>query len=222
MTLELLLLILESILLAATLVLLVYSIREGKHRDQLIREVGKATRILTRQEYFLAVADAMAGARREIVGSVTGRLPEAADRKRLRNIVGRIRRLARRGVRVAYLLPRFPDRLAVGSLFTRAGAEVRYSRCATVQDLRYMVVDGRLVVLGIPEGTGNREATRKGYRIPSEGLARLLADDFAACWSRATPYPTYAREIIAESGGSLSALARELCMDEKELRRLAP
>ena len=52
MTIELGLLLLESLLLVATIILLVYNIHEGKQRDNLLREVGKATKVLTRQEYF--------------------------------------------------------------------------------------------------------------------------------------------------------------------------
>jgi hypothetical protein len=52
MTVELGLLLLESILLVATVILLIYNIHEGKQRDNLLKEVGRATRVLTRQEYF--------------------------------------------------------------------------------------------------------------------------------------------------------------------------
>jgi hypothetical protein len=57
MTIETVLLILESVLLAVTIILLLYSIREGRDRRNLLLEVGKATKILTRQEYFLTVTD---------------------------------------------------------------------------------------------------------------------------------------------------------------------
>ena len=46
MTIEPLLLILESVLLLATIILLLYSIREGRGRKNLLLEVGKATKIL--------------------------------------------------------------------------------------------------------------------------------------------------------------------------------
>jgi len=81
MTLEIGLLALESILLLATIILLVYSIKEGKQRDKLIIEVGKATKILSRQEYFLNVLDSMMDAQEEIRGCITGRMPVGAGRK---------------------------------------------------------------------------------------------------------------------------------------------
>ncbi len=51
--------ILESVLLLATIILLLYSIKEGRGRKNLLSEVGKVTRMLTRQEYFLNVTDSM-------------------------------------------------------------------------------------------------------------------------------------------------------------------
>jgi hypothetical protein len=69
MTINTVLLILESILLVATIILLLYSIREGRGRRNLLLEVGKATRILTRQEYFLNVTDSMMDAKDEVAGS---------------------------------------------------------------------------------------------------------------------------------------------------------
>lgn len=57
------LLMLESILLVVTIILLIYSIKEGRGRKGLLLEVGKATKILTRQEYFLTVTDSMMDAK---------------------------------------------------------------------------------------------------------------------------------------------------------------
>jgi len=42
MTIELGLLLLESVLLVATIILLLYNIHEGKQRERPIKEVGKA------------------------------------------------------------------------------------------------------------------------------------------------------------------------------------
>ncbi len=108
MTIETGLLLLESVLLIATVILLIYSIREGKHRKKLLIEVGKATKILTRQEYFLTVIDSMMDAKKEIIGCITGRPPTGDDRKRTRDIIDAIERLTKKGVRVKYLMPKFP------------------------------------------------------------------------------------------------------------------
>ena len=188
MTIEPLLLILESVLLLATIILLLYSIREGRGRKNLLLEVGKATKILTRQEYFLSVTDSMTDAKDEVIGVITGRLPAEDDRKRVQDIIHNLEKLKKEGIKVKYLLPKFHDRLHIGYLYTKAGAEVRYSICAIANNIRYIIVDDRVAVIGIPESTGEKEATRKGYRIPSEGLAVILKDHFYRCWEESMSY----------------------------------
>ena len=181
MTVEFGLLLLESVLLIATVILLIYGIHEGKRRDELLREVGRATKVLTRQEYFFSIMEAMLDAKQEIIGCITGTPPSADDIKMTRHIADAIEDMTRKGVRVKYLLPKFPDRLQVGALYTKAGAEIRFSSCLMVHNIRYTVVDERNVVIGIPENTGDKEATKKGFVIPSEGLALVLKDYFNDC-----------------------------------------
>ncbi|MCK9197758.1 MAG: hypothetical protein M0P16_12335 [Syntrophales bacterium] len=81
MTLELRLLLLESVLLIVTVTLLTFNIHEGKQRDILLREVGKATMVLSRQEYFLPLMDSMLDAKKDIIGCITGRSPSSDDIK---------------------------------------------------------------------------------------------------------------------------------------------
>jgi len=50
-----------------------------------------------------------------------------------------------------------------------------------VHNFRFIVVDGKVVVLGIPDAVGEREATKKGYRIPSAGLASIMKTYFETC-----------------------------------------
>lgn len=220
MSLEVGLLSLESILLVATIILLVYSIKEGKQRDRLIIEMGKATKVLTRQEYFLTIIDSMMDAEEEITGCITGRPPTGEDTRMTRDIVENIERVTRKGVRVRYLMPKFPDRLYIGYLYTKAGAEVIYSSCLMVHDMRFLIVDNKVVVIGIPESTGEKEATKKGYRIPSEGLATVLRNYVDTC-RKQTDFKGYLKEVIAQTGATAGHIAREYRMDEEELKRLA-
>jgi len=219
MTIELGLLLLESLLLVATIILLVYNIHEGKQRDNLLREVGKATKVLTRQEYFFSVMESMLDAEREIIGCITGRPPSGDDVKMARNFVGAIEKMTEKGVHIKYLLPKFPDRLHIGVRYTKAGAEVLFSSCLMVHNMRFSIVDERIVVLGIPESMGEMEATKKGYRIPSEGLAMILKNYFDTCEKR-TSLKEYLREIIEQTGATPEHLAREFHVDEKDLRDL--
>lgn len=220
MTLEIGLLVLESVLLIVTVILLVYSIREGRQRDKLLMEVGRATRILTRQEYFLTVIDSMMDAQSEIVGCITGRMPAGDDLKMTRDIIATIERLAKKGVRIKYLVPKFPDRLHIGYLYKKAGAEVMYSSCLMVHNIRYIIVDDRIVVLGIPEIVGEAEATKKGYRLPSEGLAMVLKNYFNTC-EKQTSFSDYVREVIQQTGATPEHLASEYRIDPEALKKLA-
>ena len=219
MTVETTLLILESVLLVATIILLLYSIREGKGRKNLLLEVGKATKILTRQEYFLTVTDSMMDARVEVIGFITGRLPTGDDKKRVRDIINNIEKLTKNDIKVKYLVPKFPDRLHIGYLYSRAGAEVRYGIGAIASDIRYIIVDDRFVVIGIPESMGEKEATKKGYRIPSESLAAILKDQFYRCWEESMTYEKYVKEAIKQTGLTPEQLGRELQIDETEIER---
>ncbi len=216
---ELALLVLESVLLIFTVILLLLSIKEGRSRDALLLQVDRATRILTRHEYFLSVTDAMLDAKTEVAGSITGRLPRGDDEKRTREVISHIERLVAAGVRVRYVLPKFHDRLHVGYLYSRAGAEIRYSGCPIVHDLRYTVVDDRVVLIGLPESTGETEATKKGYSIPSEALADILKKHFEGCWADTIPYDEYVRELVKHTGTTLQILAREVQVPVEELEK---
>jgi hypothetical protein len=219
MTLEFGLLLLESVLLVATIILLVYGIHEGKRRDALLKEVGRATKVLTRQEYFLSIMEAMLDAKQEIIGCITGTPPSGDDVKMTRHIADAIEDMTRKGVSIKYLLPKFPDRLQIGVLYTKAGAEIRFSSCLMVHNIRYSVIDERIVVLGIPENTGEREATKKGYTIPSEGLAIVLKNYFNDC-EKQTTLKEYILEVIEQTGATAEHLAKEFHLDEKELKKL--
>jgi hypothetical protein len=219
MTMEFGLLLLESTLLVATIILLVYSLHEGKQRENLLREVGKAIRVLTRQEYFFAIMDSMLDARQEVVGCITGRAPSGDDQTMTRHIVDTIERMTGKGVRIKYLLPKFPDRLQIGIEYSKAGAEVIFSSCLMVHNIRYIVVDERIVVLGIPESTGEKEATKKGYKIPSEGLALVLKNYFNTC-EKQTHVKEYLREVIEQTGATPEHLAQEFHLDAEYLKEL--
>lgn len=218
MTIEFWLLLLESLLLVTTVILLIYNIHEGKLRDSLLREVGKATKVLTRQEYFFILMDTMLDAQREIVGCITGTPPSGDDMKMTRNIASAIEKMTGKGVRIKYLLPKFPDRLQIGVQYTKAGAEVLFSSCLMVHTIRYSIVDEKMVVLGVPESAGEKEATKKGYKIPSEGLAMILKDSFNGC-EKQTSLKEYLQEVIEHTGATPEHLAQEFHLDENDLKK---
>jgi len=218
-TVEYALLLLESGLLIATVILLIYGIHEGRRRDHLLREVGRVTKVLTRQEYFFSIMEVMLDAKREIIGCITGRPPSGDEMRMTRHIADAIERMTRKGVNVRYLLPKFPDRLQIGLQYTKAGAEVFFSSCLMVHNLRYVVVDEETIVLGIPDETGEKEATKKGYTIPSEGLAALLKDYYRDCEDK-TNLKDYLQEVLKQTGATVEHLAREFHLDQEDLKGL--
>ncbi|HBU06238.1 MAG: hypothetical protein A2X54_07135 [Nitrospirae bacterium GWF2_44_13] len=218
MTIETGLLVLESVLLLATIILLLFSLKEGRGRKNLLLQVERATKVLSRQEYFLSVTDSMMDAKKEVIGCITGRLPIGEDKKRTRNIIDTIEKLTKEGVRVRYLMPKFFDRLHIGYLYMKAGAEIRYSSCLMAHNIRFIIVDDRIVVIGIPDSIGEKEATKKGYRIPSEGLAMILKDYFNKCGNQIS-FVEYLEEVIKQTGATPKHLAQELQIDETELEK---
>lgn len=220
MKIETLLLILESVLLVATIILLLYSIKEGRGRRDLLLEFGKVTKMLTRQEYFLSVTDTMMDSKYEVLGIITGRFPVDEDRKRVRDIIHNIEKLVSEGIKVQYLIPKFHDRLHIGYLYSKAGADVRFSICAIANNIRFIVVDESVVVIGIPDSIGEKEATRKGYRIPSEGLAQILKDYFQRCWDESKTLEEYLKEVVEQTGLTPELLAKEFQISENDISKI--
>jgi predicted DNA-binding ArsR family transcriptional regulator len=90
-----------------------------------------------------------------------------------------------------------------------------------VEDFRYTVVDNRAALIGIPGSAGEKETTKKGYRISSEGLAAILREHFFYCYEESKTYEDYLKYTIEHTGSSLRMLSRELKVDEAELQRIS-
>ena len=80
-------------------------------------------------------------------------------------------------------MPKFSDQTARQPVYhmKASSTEIQYSSCLIVHITPFIIVDDRIVVIGITESIGEKEATKKGYRIPSEGLALILKDYFNEC-----------------------------------------
>jgi hypothetical protein len=188
----------ELALLAISITLLVLSFREHRGRSLLLEALFRATRELTRYEYFVAVVDSIRSAKRSISGVVTGRRPSSdLDRSALNDIVDALRDAVRRGVKVRYIIYKSPERLKIGYLYRSLGAEVRVSPAVAFSDLRYMVVDGSISVLGLAGGERG-SPTRVGYLITSKTLAGMLQESFERLWEASEPIEEYTRELVEE------------------------
>jgi len=226
-TIESALLIVELVLLIFTVTLLVFHLRQDKVHKNLIREMNKTTRVLTRQEYFSEVIHAFQETEKSIFGCITGSKPSDNDNKNIEIIIRNIRELVKKGVKISFLIPKFPNRLYIGYRYSTAGADVRYNNCAIVSDIRYIIIDEKFVLIGIPEIIGENEPTKKGYRIPSIGISAILQEHLNECWgSKASlKYEQYIKEIIdgvknKDEQYSLEPLARELNIPVNEITRI--
>lgn len=223
-TIQLLLLAVELILLVATLSVLVLNRREMKAREQLMRHFSSVADVITRQEYFVAAVDAIQRSERTLIGSVTGSPPSSEEGEVIRQILNTIAEASKRGVNLRYLLPLAPDRLQMGRLYTKSGAQVKFSPSVLISDARYTCQDGRVVLIGVPERGGRNEPTRKGYTISSESVSRLFTKEFEDDWAaaEAKTYEDYLRELVKQArtsnpSASPELIARNLGIDTEDV-----
>jgi hypothetical protein len=211
-TVQVLLLAVELVLLIATVFLLILNRREAKSRETMMRHFSSVADVITRQEYFVAVVDAIQRAEKTLIGSVTGSSPSGEEGEVIRQILGSIAEAAKRKVEVKYLLPLAPDRLRMGRMYTASGAEVRFNPSLLVSDVRYMCVDKKLVLIGVPERNGRNEPTRKGYTVPSESVAHLFRTQFEEHWAakNTKTYPEYLKELVTQAMASNPNLSFDL------------
>lgn len=197
-TIDMLLLFVELILLVSTFIVIVLHRREEKARESLVEKMLHTARIVSRQEYFNSVIFGIQGASTAIMGSITGSKPSNEVMEQVNRISQELRRAKEKGVEIRYLVPKSSDRLKVACIYASAGAEVRFHPGLLVIDIRYMVIDGKHVVLGFPSEKGEDKPTREGYLIPSDGLAEMFAEIFEKRWKEATLCEDYLKEIISE------------------------
>ena len=195
--LQLALLTIELSLLILTLILLYLSRRELSERRRLVEHMIKTTRLLTRVQYFNEVIDGIRDAKNEIFGSITGAKPKGS-RVYFDKLLKELDNAVKRGVKIRYLFPMDRDRLYIGYLYSQIGIEVGYHSGLVVYDLRHMVIDDHIVVLGFPEKTGYEQPTRVGIKIRSESLARIFRDRFEMLWREAIEYKRYLNKVINE------------------------
>ena len=220
------LLIVELVLLIATLSLLILARREAHGRQLLLRQITSTAKMVSRQEYFNSVQFGMQNAVASIKGSITGSSPQNPEqRDRIEGIIEQIHRARSRNVTVQYLVPKAQDRIALASRYKEAGAELRFHAGLLVSDLRYVIVDGKHTVLGLPSAPGETEPTREGYVIRSEGLAQVLLQNFEGKWGEASTYDNYINGILLEIKShnpvvSTQLLSSQLGVSESDIKRM--
>jgi len=223
---SLVLLIVELILLVATLSLLILARMEAHGRQLLLRQITSTAKMVSRQEYFNSVQFGMQNAVASIKGSITGSSPQTPEAKdRIDGIIEQIHRARSRKVTIQYLLPKAQDRIALASKYKEAGAELRFHAGLLVSDMRYVIIDNKYTVLGLPSAPGETEPTREGYVIPSEGLAQILLQNFEGKWEQALTYENYINSVLLEIKShnpivSIQLLSSQLGVSESEIKRM--
>lgn len=209
---NLLLLAVELFLLIVTITLLILSRREQHGRHRLLEHLLAATDVITRQEYFVSVLESIQSANKYIHGIVTGSAPPPQEAEVIRKVTDGISQAVARGVDVRYILPHSPDRLQMAQQYVKAGAEVKFNPAVLVIDARYMIVDDKSVVIGVPEQKGRDEPTRRGYIVPSESIAAMFRQEFGKKWTspEAKGYNEYLTEVVTHAKQSNPTISAEL------------
>jgi hypothetical protein len=220
-TVQLLLLAVELVLLVATVLLLVLNRRDMRSREVLMRHFTSVADVITRQEYFVAVIDAIQRAERKLIGSVTGSPPSTEESEVIQQILQSLAEAARRNVAIRYLLPLSQDRLQMGRMYTLSGASVRFNPSLLISDMRFMCTDDRLVLVGVPERKGKNEPTKKGYSIPSESVANLFTAEFEKLWNspESKSYEEYLQELVAKARESNPRISVDLISSNLGIER---
>jgi hypothetical protein len=227
---SIILLVVELLLLIPTLLLIILGTREERERKKLMEHITSTAKMLSRQEYFHSVETAMRSAKESIKGYITGSPPRTGEQEetvqRIVKIIEQVKSSSKQQqLSIQYLVPKAQDRLCVAFRYTQSGASVRFHPGLLVNDLRYVTVDKKTIVIGLPTTSGENQPTREGYSIPSVALAGILDREFDLSWGKSIDYEAYAGEIVREIKShspetSSNLLAEKLMISPEEVDRL--
>jgi len=90
-----------------------------------------------------------------------------------------------------------------------------------------MIVDDKYVIVGLPAEVGEKQPTRRGFKIPSETLSKIL-DEVLERYRDAKNsigYDEFLREVIEKyeathPGISIETIANYLKLPAKEIQRI--
>ena len=222
--LQLALLVVEMALLGTTLLLILAARREYRARNALMQHVSMATNAITRQEYFEAVMAATQGSSKYIFAIVTATNPSREEAWIVKAILESVKQANVRGVQFRYLLPNSPDRLEMARRYRKAGADVKFHPNLIVNDARFMIVDDRQVIIGVPGESGGDQSTKYGHNIASESIAHVFRERFERQWhsSEARTYTQFLSELIYQARQfnpkvSSDVIARNLKVDKEDI-----
>ena len=209
------LLLVETSLLVLTIYLIGKVRDEYRGRKMLLERMDIALDLLGRREYFHAVIEAYRDAKAYVVAIVTGSKPSPEETSTINMLLNLMKDRRSDGVRIRILMPKTPDRLYMGYKYSEVGVDVKFSENVFVHDLRYMVVDGKIVVMGFPLEYEAEKPTMRGIKIYSETLSNILFKNFEMLWGskHTVTFDEYLKDYLEkamESGLTLETISRQL------------
>jgi hypothetical protein len=195
---DLMLLTIELILLILTFVTIALHRKEERGREELIEKMLQTAKIVSRQEYFNLVISSIQESSKEIAGLITGSKPSEEDRELIKKISWELKKASERGVKIRYLLPKSTDRFEVACLYSDSGANIRFHPGLLVSDVRFTIIDGRMLLLGLPSISGKDSPTKEGYILPSEGISGIFMNIFEQHWNESVECEEYIKEVLTD------------------------
>ncbi len=195
---DLLLLCIELVLLILTFITIVLHRKEEQGREELIEKMLQTAKIVSRQEYFNLVISSIQESNKEIAGLITGSKPSEEDRELIKKISLELKKANERGVRIRYLLPKSTDRFEVACLYSDSGANIRFHPGLLVSDVRFTIIDGKTLLLGLPSISGRDSPTKEGYILPSEGISGIFMNIFEQHWNESVECEEYIKEVLVD------------------------
>lgn len=108
--------------------------------------------------------------------------------------------------------------------YRRTGAEVRFHPDLIVNDARFMIVDDRTVIIGVPGPGGYDQPTKNGHSITSESIAHVFRERFDRQWysTEARSYSQFLSELIYKARQfnpeiSAEVIARNFKIDREDV-----
>ena len=199
----------EIILLILTISLLIYSSRERRQRQNLFHLMIDTIKVLTREEYFNLVTEELDDAKKSVCAIVTGEKPSENSVKYVERILKALKSAKDKGASLKYIMPASPEKLEMGLKYIQSGCDVRYNHNLMINELRFMVVDERHIVIGMPDNvdkftcdidqTEPCKPTRRGVLLQSKSISKIFINYFNLQWDSSIEHSAFTEQVAKKN-----------------------
>ncbi len=198
---------------------------EAEERSRHIEAIEAASELLNRTEYEQLIIDQVAHADERILCFWYSLHAEEHDESYTK-INCLLDAADDRGVVVRVVTSQQTPRIYPAFQLVERGVELRFQETLLGDDLRFMLADRDMSVLGLPASNGPDERQSvHGVGVPGRKLSSLLFGYFESQWSDAAEYEEYVgrlvRRGIDDDETRAELVATELQLPVQEVRRLA-